>query len=143
MHACMHACMHVCVCMYVCVYIYIYNPHLGLINGPLLICVLPNNDLVHYSFTVKKARHRLNVGQILFTIHLLSKRPGRGAWDFINGGGLLIRGGDYTYMIVHIHMYIYIYIERERGIHLSLSLYIYIYIYTHNISCMCLKSPTP
>ena len=49
---------------------------------------LPQKDLFHYSFTIKKARNILNVGRILFTIHLLSKRPGRGAWDFINGGGL-------------------------------------------------------
>ena len=59
------------------------------------MCFLPKHDLFHYSFTIKKARNRLNVGQILFTIQLLSKRPGRGAWDFINGGGLLIRGGAY------------------------------------------------
>ena len=65
-----------------------YNPHLGLINTLPLICFLPKHDLFHYSCTIKKAR-------ILFTIHLLSKRPGRGAWDFINGGGVLIRGGDY------------------------------------------------
>ena len=57
--------------------------------------VLPKNGLFHCYFSIKKARNRLNVGQILFTIHSLSKRPGRGAWDFINGGGLLIRGGDY------------------------------------------------
>ena len=56
--------------------------------------VLPKHDLFHYSFAIKKARNRLHVGQILLTINLLSKRPGRGAWDFINGGGLLIRGGD-------------------------------------------------
>ena len=66
---------------------------------PPLNFVLPNNDLFHYSFTIKKARHRLNVGQILFTIHLPSKRPGGGAWDFINGGGLLIRGG-----YIHTHI---------------------------------------
>ena len=60
--------------------------------------VLPKNDLVHYSFTIKKARNRLNVGKILSTIHLLPKRPGRGAWDFIDGGGLLIQGGDYPEM---------------------------------------------
>ena len=71
-----------------------YNPHLGLISAPPLIVVLPQNDLFHYSFTIKQTRNRLNVGQILLTIHLLSKRPGRGAWDFIDGGGLLIRGGD-------------------------------------------------
>ena len=71
------------------------NPHLGLINAPPLICFPPQNDLFHYSLTIKKARNRPNVDQILFTIHLLSKRPGRGAWDFINGGGLLICGGDY------------------------------------------------
>ena len=70
------------------------HPHLGLINVPLLFFYLPKNDLFHHSFTIKKATHRLSVGQILFTIHLLSKRPGRGAWDFINGGGLLIRGGE-------------------------------------------------
>ena len=71
------------------------NPHLGLINAPPLIPP-PQNDLCHYSFTIKKARNKPNVGQILFTIHLLSKRPGRGAWDFINGWGLLIQGGDYS-----------------------------------------------
>ena len=71
-----------------------YNPHLGFISVPPPCFVLPKNDLFHDSFTIKKARNRLNVGQILFTIHVLSKRPGRGAWDFINGGGLLIRGGD-------------------------------------------------
>ena len=69
------------------------NLHLGLINAPPILFI-PQNDLFHYSSTIKKARNRLNVCQILFTIHLLSKRPGRGAWDFINGGGLLIRGGD-------------------------------------------------
>ena len=84
-------------------YIYIYNPHLGLINVPPLF-FLPKSDLFHFSFTIKKARDKLNVGQILFTIHLLSKRPGRGASDFINGGGLLIRGGD----LIYIYIYIYV-----------------------------------
>ena len=109
-----YACVNIYIYIYIymCVYIYIYaaseivsrrwwcieslfplNPHLGLINVPPLFC-FSLNDLFHYSFTIKKARNRLNVGQFLFTIHLLSKRPGRGAWDFINGGGLLIRGGD-------------------------------------------------
>ena len=31
----------------------------------------------------------------------------RGPRDFINGGGLLIQGGDYVY--IYIYMYIYIY----------------------------------
>ena len=49
--------------------------HLGIspprINKrPPLICCLPQNDLFHYSFTIKQTRHGLNVGQILFTIHL-------------------------------------------------------------------------
>ena len=86
-------------CVYIYIYIYTHNLHLGLINAPLIL-FLPQSDLFHYSFTIKKARNRLNVGQILFTIHLLSKRPGRGAWDFINGGGLLIRGGDYICIYV-------------------------------------------
>ena len=75
-----------------------------------MIC-LPKNDLFHYTFTIKKVRNRLNVGQILLTIHLLSKRPGRGAWDFINGGGLLIRRGDYTihYVIYYAILYILLY----------------------------------
>ena len=94
------------------IYIYIHNLHLGLINASPLICVLPQNGLCHYSFTIKQTRNILNVDQILFTIHLLSKGPGRGAWDFINGGGLLIRGGDYIYIYIYmyIHIYIYIYI---------------------------------
>ena len=37
---------------------------------PLIVC-LPKHDLFHFSFTIKKARNRLTVGQILFTIHLL------------------------------------------------------------------------
>ena len=42
----------------------IYNPHLGLINvPPPLILFLPNNDLVHYEFTIKKARHLLISGK--------------------------------------------------------------------------------
>ena len=90
MYVCMYVCMHACIY----IYIYIYNPHLGLINAPPLIFVPPQNDLFHYSFIIKRARNKPNVGQILFTIHLLSKRPGRGAWDFIHGGCLLIRGGE-------------------------------------------------
>ena len=38
-----------------------YNRHLGLINP--LICVFPPNDLFHYSFTIKKARHIQHYGQ--------------------------------------------------------------------------------
>ena len=34
-----------------------YNPHLGLINGPPPYLLFLNNDLFHYSFTIKKARH--------------------------------------------------------------------------------------
>ena len=69
------------------------NPHLGLITGPPSFYVLARNDLFHYSFTIKKARHMFNVGQdfintfcdtgdtssvilgvILGIIHFLSKR---------------------------------------------------------------------
>ena len=98
-----------CLMMYIACYIMcmlildilIYMHYSMLLINPHLICVsLPNNYLFHYSSTIKKARNRLNVGQILFTIYLLSKRPGRGAWDFINGGGLLIRGGDYHFNIL-------------------------------------------
>ena len=46
-------------------------------------------------------------------------RPGR---DFFNGRGLLIQGGDYTYICICICIYIYIYICIEREISLSLSL---------------------
>ena len=83
--------------------------------------VLPKRDLFHYSCTIKKASNRLNVGQILFNIYLLSKRPGRGAWDCINGGGLLTRDGDYIYIYIytHMHVYIYIYIERYICIHIN------------------------
>ena len=45
--------MYICVC----IYIYIYNRHLGLINAPPLFVCFPPNDLFHYSFTIKKARH--------------------------------------------------------------------------------------
>ena len=53
---------------------------------PFLILLFPPNDLFHYSFTTKKARHILNSGQdfikltgdtgwaILGVIHSLSKR---------------------------------------------------------------------
>ena len=67
-----------------------YNPLLGLINAPPLICVFSPNDLVHYSFTINKARYILDSGQdflnmtgdtscailgvILGVIHFLSKR---------------------------------------------------------------------
>ena len=69
------------------------NPLLGLILGPHLIFSLPNNELCHYSFTIKKVRHILISGQhftntfcdtgdpswvilgvILGIIHFLSKR---------------------------------------------------------------------
>ena len=79
------------VCMYI--YIYIYNRHLGLIKAPPLFS-FPPNDLLHYSFTIKKTRHIHNSGQdliksggryqlfslgvilgvILGIIHFLSKR---------------------------------------------------------------------
>ena len=107
-----------------------YNPHLGLINVPPLIVCLPKNDLCHYSFTSKKARHILNVGQIVFTIHLLSKRPGRGAWNFINGGGLLIRGGHYIYI------YIYIYTHTHTYIHTYTYTYTYTYTSTYTMSSL-------
>ena len=112
------------ICIYI--YIYIYNLHLGLINAPPLILFLPQNDLFHYSFTIKKARNLLNVGQIWFTIHLLSQRPGRGAWDFINGGGLLIRGGDYIYIYIYIHTYVFVYVFVY--VYMYMCVYIYIYI---------------
>ena len=42
---------------------------------------------------------------------------GPGSWDFINGGGLLIQGEDYTKRERerwnYIYIYIYIYIGRE------------------------------
>ena len=68
-----------------------YNPHLGLINAPPYCCFL-KNDLIHYSCSIKMARHILNSGQdfintcdtgdtswvilgvILGVIHFLSKR---------------------------------------------------------------------
>ena len=49
-------------------------------------CIRCPIDTASRSRRAHLLRNRLDVGQILFTIHLLSKRPGRGAWDFINGG---------------------------------------------------------
>ena len=46
---------------------YVYNPHLGLIKAPPYFCSSPN-DLFHYSFTIKKARHILNSGQDLINL---------------------------------------------------------------------------
>ena len=109
---------------------YIYNPHLGLISVPPLICFLPKINLFHYSVTIKKARNRLIVDQILFTIQLLSKKPGRGAWDFMNGGGLLIRGGDYIYIYIYTHTYIHTYIYTYIYIYKYIHTYIHTYIYT-------------
>ena len=43
----------------VVIIVIIINPHLGLMNAPPLICS-PQNDLFHYSFIIKKARHILN-----------------------------------------------------------------------------------
>ena len=46
------------------IYIYIYNPHLGLINAPLISFFLQTTfDLFHYSFTIKKVRNIQNNGQ--------------------------------------------------------------------------------
>ena len=73
--------------------LYTHTHHLGLINAPPLFC-FPPNDLFHYSFTTKKARHIQDDGQdlinpagdkswailgvilgvILGIIHFLSKR---------------------------------------------------------------------
>ena len=39
-----------------------YNLHLGFISAPLIL-LFPPNDLFHYSFTIKKARHIHNYGQ--------------------------------------------------------------------------------
>ena len=52
-------------CIYIYIYVYIHNRHLGLVNAPPLICYFPPNDLFHYYFTIKKARHILNSGQDL------------------------------------------------------------------------------
>ena len=49
--------------VHVYIYIYIYYPHLGLIKPPPLILLSPQNGLVHYSFTIKKARNLSNSGQ--------------------------------------------------------------------------------
>ena len=54
--------MYIFTYIYIYIYIYIYNPHLGLINAPLILLFL-QNDLFHYSFTSKKARNILNSGQ--------------------------------------------------------------------------------
>ena len=54
--------------IYIYIYICIYDRHLGSINAPPLICVSPPNNLFHYSFTIKKARHIQNYGQD-FTNH--------------------------------------------------------------------------
>ena len=49
---------------YIYIYIYRYNPHLGLIVAPPLICFLfPSNNLFHYSFTINKDRHIQHYGQ--------------------------------------------------------------------------------
>ena len=53
--------LYIYICIHIC--IHTYNPHLGLINAPPLICLFPPNDLLHYSFTIKKARHIHNYGQ--------------------------------------------------------------------------------
>ena len=67
MYIYIYICLHVHICIYIytiCmyIYIYIYNPHLGIKASPLTLCV-PENDLFHCSFTIKKARHILNVVQ--------------------------------------------------------------------------------
>ena len=49
--------------IYIHTYIHTYSPHLGLINAPPLICCFPPNDLFHYEFTIKNARHLLKSGQ--------------------------------------------------------------------------------
>ena len=52
---------------YLFIYLYLYNPHLGLIIAPPpLICVLPKNDLVHYSYTIKHTGNILNVWPRLY-----------------------------------------------------------------------------
>ena len=69
MYIYIYICIYVYVYIYIYVYVYIYiyihihNPHLGLINAPPLICCFPPNDLFHYSFTIKKAKHIPNYGQ--------------------------------------------------------------------------------
>ena len=62
-----------------------------------------------------------------------------GAWDFINGGGLLIQGGHYTYIHIYLYIYIYIYRERERNI---IYIYIYIYIYVERDAIYTLYTST-
>ena len=60
----------------------------------------------------------------------------RGPQDFINGGGLLIRGGDYIYIYRErerarerdVCIYIYIYIHMCVYIHMRVCIYIYIYM---------------
>ena len=43
--------------------VYVTNPQLGLINAPPPYLFPPHNDLFQYSFTIKKARNRLNAGE--------------------------------------------------------------------------------
>ena len=45
------------------IHVYTYDPHLGLINGPPPLFIFLKNELCHYSFTIKKARHIFNSGQ--------------------------------------------------------------------------------
>ena len=61
--------------IYIYIYIYVYNRHLGLINAPPPYVCFPPNDLVHYSFTFKKARHIQNYGQDLINHTLMGGPP--------------------------------------------------------------------
>ena len=47
---------------YIYIYIYIISPP-WINKRPPLILLFPPNDLVHYSFTIKKARNIQNYGQ--------------------------------------------------------------------------------
>ena len=52
----------------------------------------------------------------------------RGPRDFMNGGGLLIQGGDYIYIYIYIYIYMYVHVGILTMIMIK---HIYIYIYIH------------
>ena len=120
--------------IYIYIYVYILFDSYYILSYAYRISVwVQAVELNRPEIDYQKARNRLNVGQILFTTHLHSKRPGRGAWDFINRGGLLIRGGDYgftlDYGILYYSLLYYMIVYQSYRISMSLSLSIYTYIY--------------
>ena len=95
-----------------------YNLHLGLIHVPPLCVVFPPNDLFHYSFAIKKARHILNSGQDFIDMTGDTGWPSWGSSWVILGIIPFLSKRDtpksdqlYIYIYIYIYMYIYIYIH--------------------------------